>query len=76
MGTLDILAPRKGALVAQPNVNDFSNKIMMLLNEPALQCSLSEDGRQYVKQWSTERMTEKLVNLYQDLCGMEANKPQ
>jgi glycosyltransferase involved in cell wall biosynthesis len=76
MGTLDILAPRKGALVAQPNVNDFSNKIMMLLDEPALQCSLSEDGRQYVKQWSTERMTEKLVNLYQDLCGMEANKPQ
>ncbi len=72
MGTLDILAPRKGALVAQPNVNDFANKIIMLLNEPALQRSLSEEGRQYVHQWSTERMTEKLVTLYQDACGLEA----
>lgn len=72
MGTLDILAPRKGALVAQPNVNDFANKITLLLEKPALQRSLSEDGRQYVQQWSTECMTEKLIKLYADVCGYEA----
>lgn len=77
MGTLDILAPRKGALVAAAEGSDFTRKIVMLLQTPALQRRLGEEGRLYVRQWTTEVMTRKLTDLYRTLCRLpdQAGKP-
>jgi len=65
MGTIDILSPNRGALVAEENVDDFSSKISRLLKDKELRLAIGEDGRDYAKTWSAPATARRVVDIYQ-----------
>jgi glycosyltransferase involved in cell wall biosynthesis len=67
LGTRDILASQRGALIAEDNIDDFSTKVIHLLNDTGLRAQLSREGKLYAAEWSAERLAEKLSMLYQTL---------
>jgi len=64
LGTRDILDAGKGALVAQPEVDDFCQQVVRLLTDSALRSRLSDEGRAYARTWSTDRMAQRLSDFY------------
>jgi glycosyltransferase involved in cell wall biosynthesis len=73
MGTFDILQAGRGALVAEPEVNDFSSKVMRLLQDPSLRRKLGTEGRRYARQWSSVHMARCLADFYRN--RMNAYEP-
>jgi glycosyltransferase involved in cell wall biosynthesis len=70
MGTRDILEPGKGALVAEEdNVKDFTDKILRLLEDPALQQGLGAEAKAYAATWSADEMARKMAGFYQKLIA-------
>jgi glycosyltransferase involved in cell wall biosynthesis len=67
MGTHDILAPRRGALLAEEDVGDLADKAVTILRNPALRERLAQDGREYVREWSAAAMAERMIALYASL---------
>ncbi len=65
MGTIDILSPNRGALVAEEEVGDFSTKISRLLKDKALRLQIGEEGREYAKTWSAPATARRVVDIYQ-----------
>jgi 1,2-diacylglycerol 3-alpha-glucosyltransferase len=77
LGTRDILATGKGALVAEEIPEDFAAKVLKVLRSPSLRRRLGEEGRTYVRQWSSGEMAERMVEFYGQvlsgsLAGQEA----
>jgi 1,2-diacylglycerol 3-alpha-glucosyltransferase len=64
MGTRDILAAGKGALVAGETVTDFADKVLWLLGDPRLRERLRNEARQHAAGWSAEVMARRLVEFY------------
>jgi glycosyltransferase involved in cell wall biosynthesis len=64
MGTRDILAAGKGALVADGTVHDFAGKVIRLLGDPGLRERLGGEGRAHASEWSAEAMVRRLVEFY------------
>jgi 1,2-diacylglycerol 3-alpha-glucosyltransferase len=71
MGTIDILSPNRGALVAEENVDDFSGKISRLLKDKDLRVAIGNDGREYAHTWSAPATARRVVDIYQ---GVIENK--
>lgn len=69
MGTRDILAPGKGALVAGETVTDFSDKVVRLLGDPRLRERLSCEAREYAAGWSAEVMARRMVEFYRKVIA-------
>lgn len=69
MGTRDILGPGLGALVAEENSEDFSEKVARILADEALRGKLSRDARAYAEQWTARRFAGQLVSVYRELAG-------
>ena len=67
LGTCDILAPQRGALIADDSVDDFSTKLIRLLQDAEMRARMSEEGRHYAAEWSATLLAEKLALLYQNL---------
>jgi len=67
MGTKDILNARKGALVTIEEPMAFSANAQRLLENSSLRTRLANEAREFVKEWTAEEMTNRLVDLYQDL---------
>jgi glycosyltransferase involved in cell wall biosynthesis len=67
MGTHDILASRRGALVVEDDVGDLADKAVTILRNPALRERLAEEARAYVREWSAAAMAERLIGLYASL---------
>jgi glycosyltransferase involved in cell wall biosynthesis len=67
MGTADILAAQRGALIAVDDEADFAAKIVTLIDDPALQQKLSDEARAYAAEWSAPALAESLQNLYAQL---------
>jgi len=67
MGTRDILAPGRGALVARDDPEDFAAKVLQLLQNPALREAMATDARDYVKTWSAPALAQRMLDLYQNL---------
>ena len=65
MGTIDILSPNRGALVAVEEIKDFSAKISLLLRNRALRMAIGADGREYAKTWNATVTTRRVVDIYQ-----------
>ena len=64
MGTKDILASNKGALVCKESVDDFAHGVIRLLTDKQLQKKLSTEALEHVKTWSAPAMAKKLVSFY------------
>ena len=69
MGTRDILAAGKGALVAGETVTDFTDKIIRLLGDPPLRQRLGMEARQHAAEWSAEVMAHRLVAFYRQVIS-------
>ena len=65
MGTKDILGPQRGALVAEENHKQFAEKVSLLLKNNDFQQQLSDEAISYVKEWSVDHFTGKMLNFYQ-----------
>lgn len=65
LGTRDILDTARGALIAEENIQDFSDKVASILNNPALQQQLSLEARSYARTWSSRAFAEKKQAFYE-----------
>jgi 1,2-diacylglycerol 3-alpha-glucosyltransferase len=71
MGTRDILAAGKGALVAGETVTDFADKVIRLLGDPRLRERLGREAREYAAGWSAEVMARRLLEFYRSVISMD-----
>lgn len=71
MGTRDILLPGKGCVVAEEDIDDFSDKLLELLSNELMRKRLSSEARDYVQQWTSEEMASRLAQVYQCLMDGE-----
>ncbi|MBP9145634.1 MAG: glycosyltransferase [Thermoanaerobaculia bacterium] len=69
MGTRDLLLERRGALVAEENLDDFAGKCLELLRDPALRARLAAEGPQVAADWSAGRMAARLEGLYDEMLA-------
>lgn len=67
MGTCDILAAARGALVAEENVAGFAAQVRRLLDDAPLRQRLGEEGRIYARQWAAEDPARALLAFYAEL---------
>lgn len=74
MGTKDILQPRRGALVAQEDPQQFADTVQQLLENEFLRNRLSKDARDYVKEWSAPMMAERLLEYYQQMIDTQISQ--
>jgi glycosyltransferase involved in cell wall biosynthesis len=64
MGTVDILSPQQGCIVADENVADFTKKTLSVLKSPALHSELSLEAKKYAGTWSNSTMTQRVIDFY------------
>ncbi|WP_455211740.1 glycosyltransferase [Kaarinaea lacus] len=65
MGTKDILAPNKGALVCNESIDEFTTGVITLLKDNQLREKLSLEALEYAKTWSAPIMANKLIRFYE-----------
>ncbi|MEQ8428439.1 MAG: glycosyltransferase [Gammaproteobacteria bacterium] len=65
MGTRDILDTARGALLAEENIQDFSDKVIAILSNPTLQQRLSTEAHSYAQTWSSRAFAEKKQAFYE-----------
>ena len=73
MGTVDILKPEVGAIIAEDDQQDFVTKVLMLLQNKPLRIQMGQDAVKYAATWSAQKMTHKVLNFYQDTMNMFAS---
>jgi 1,2-diacylglycerol 3-alpha-glucosyltransferase len=69
MGTRDILAAGKGALVAEGSVPDFAAKVITLLHGRDLRARLGEEARAHAGRWSAPVMAQRLADFYLEVLA-------
>lgn len=69
MGTIDILEPGKGALVAPEEPVLFAEIVQRLLENQFLHERLHKEALQYVQQWTAPVMAERLQSLYEEITN-------
>jgi 1,2-diacylglycerol 3-alpha-glucosyltransferase len=69
LGTRDILAPGRGGIIAEEIPEDFSTKVLKVLRSPSLRTRLGEEGRTYVRQWSSGEMAERMLAFYREVMA-------
>lgn len=66
-GTVDLLAPRRGALVPELDVERFASAVVRLLGDRALAERLALEGREESVRWSAAAGAERLAAVYAEL---------
>lgn len=64
MGTRDVLKEGEGVWIAKEEIEDFSTKVIRMLNDPEARVMLGESGRRYARQWSSGSMAERMSEFY------------
>lgn len=64
MGTRDILAAGRGALVPADDVADFAVAVEHLLADPDLAARLSREAREHARQWSAGALAQRMLEFY------------
>jgi 1,2-diacylglycerol 3-alpha-glucosyltransferase len=72
MGTRDILAPGKGAMVAHEDEEDFAAKALAVLGDRGLRARLSTEAHEYARAWSAEALASRMLDFYQEVTGLPA----
>jgi len=66
MGTKDILVNGQGALIANEEIADFSDKVLKIIKDPELKQKLSKTGVEYAQAWQPAEMAKRMVNVYKN----------
>ena len=64
MGTAEVMADRRGGLVAQERLDDFAEKVRQLFDDAALAARLREEAIEKAAEWSAPATAERLAALY------------
>jgi glycosyltransferase involved in cell wall biosynthesis len=64
MGTVDILEPARGALIAQEQEADFADKVVQVLSDAGLRERLSREAVANAQAWSAPLMAVRMAELY------------
>lgn len=72
LGTVDILSPEQGCIIAEENIDDFSSKLLNVLEDKTLHDRLQEEAPEYAKSWSCSEMAKKVLKYYESI--IEQNK--
>ena len=75
MGTRDILAAERGALIAEEDIPQFAAQVRRLLDDAQLRRRLGEAGRIYARQWTARGPAQALLAFYQDLRDERSGAP-
>lgn len=65
LGTRDILLPQRGALVVTEEIDRFAETVYKILEHPDLQQRMSQEGQDYVQEWSHSALSQTLLELYE-----------
>ncbi|MBS1159073.1 MAG: glycosyltransferase family 4 protein [Proteobacteria bacterium] len=78
MGTVDILAPRRGAISAPPEAAAFGQVLGDFFERPQAWSHLVAEAPAYAEEWSDSAMAARLAALYRTLAGIRqaADNPQ
>jgi glycosyltransferase involved in cell wall biosynthesis len=71
MGTRDILAAGRGALVSDGTLADFAAKVCTVLGRTGLRTQLAQEARDYAREWSAGRMAARLAGCYARIAARE-----
>jgi glycosyltransferase involved in cell wall biosynthesis len=74
MGTAEVMADRRGGLVAQDDVDDFADKVRRLLDQPELAARLQAEATAKAAEWSAPATAERLLELYQRLAAAASRR--
>jgi 1,2-diacylglycerol 3-alpha-glucosyltransferase len=72
LGTRDVLREGAGVWIAMEQVEDFSGKVLRMLENGEVRTELGEVGRQYAHQWSAGSMAERMLKFYQETIERHA----
>jgi glycosyltransferase involved in cell wall biosynthesis len=76
MGTLDILRPSKGAIVVPEQVSHFAQQVLLVLQNDQLRAKLSQEGREYAKNWYAGPLADKMLDFYEQVIeAYRVNSP-
>ena len=67
MGTRDVLREGAGVWIAKEELEEFSNKVIRMLEDADARASLSEAGREYAYGWSAGKQAERMLNFYKNI---------
>lgn len=71
MGTKDILHNGGGHMIADEDVDDFSERVLLILSNYELKKRMSQEARQYASTWSMDSLTMQLVSFYESVTGKD-----
>jgi glycosyltransferase involved in cell wall biosynthesis len=74
MGTIDILSPNRGALVAEEEVGDFAAKVSLLLRNRSLRMSMGAEGREYAKTWNAPATAQRMLDIYRGVIDAKGRQ--
>jgi len=66
-GIKDVVINRENGILTSNNIDEFSKGVIELINKEELREKFSEKSKKIVKNFSSEKTTEKLINLYKRL---------
>lgn len=72
MGTRDILASGRGAIIAPDNLQGFAAALVRILTDHALRARLGADAPHCAREWAADVMAAKLFALYKEIAGIHA----
>ena len=73
MGTVDVMQGDNGGFMVPNNLKDFSEKVIMLLEQPELWKEKSEEAKQWSKKWDMSLLTEELISFYNKAIEYKKN---
>ena len=74
MGTADVLAGVKGAVVVPEDIEVFSDGVASVLRDPAKRMLLSECAREDAQRWTSRSMAERLSRLYENVIEADVSR--
>ncbi|MCH2219844.1 MAG: glycosyltransferase [Dechloromonas sp.] len=72
MGTIDILAPGRGAFSPPGDSRAFGETLGHFVDHPAAWRHLGDEAPLYAREWSDEAMAGRLAQLYRQLAGKQS----
>jgi glycosyltransferase involved in cell wall biosynthesis len=75
LGTIDILQPEKGAIIAEEDLEDFSSKVIGLLQDKSTRHIKSLEAVDYASSWSAQGTASRLIELYKTVIDHRQAAP-
>jgi len=64
LGTLMVMGGDNGGFMVKNSANEFTARVLALLEDPDLRSRKSEEARLHARSWSIEELTRKLIGIY------------